>query len=106
RGRDARPADRFVGRGGPVTCKYEVRSQKYEVRSQKSARTRELRDFVLDTTIMRTLIWGAGAIGGTLGAYLARAGGDVTLVDTAVDHVDGIARRGLRVIGPIDEFTV
>ena len=55
---------------------------------------------------MRSLIWGAGAIGGTLGAYLARAGAEVTLVDTAVDHVDGIARRDLRVIGPIDEFTV
>ena len=27
------------------------------------------------------LIWGAGAIGGTLGAYLARAGEDVLLVD-------------------------
>ena len=29
------------------------------------------------------LIWGAGAIGGTLGAYLARAGEDVLLVDIA-----------------------
>jgi 2-dehydropantoate 2-reductase len=55
---------------------------------------------------MRSLIWGAGAIGGTLGAYLARAGGDVTLVDTAVEHVDAITRGGLRVNGPIDEFTV
>ena len=55
---------------------------------------------------MRTLIWGAGAIGGTLGAYLARAGGDVTLVDTVVEHVDAIACAGLRVTGPIDEFTV
>jgi 2-dehydropantoate 2-reductase len=55
---------------------------------------------------MRSLIWGAGAIGGTLGAYLARAGAEVTLVDTVVDHVDAVARRGLRVIGPIDGFTV
>jgi 2-dehydropantoate 2-reductase len=55
---------------------------------------------------MRSLIWGAGAIGGTLGAYLARAGGDVTMVDTVVEHVDAIARGGLRVTGPIDEFTV
>jgi 2-dehydropantoate 2-reductase len=55
---------------------------------------------------MRTLIWGAGAIGGTLGAYLARAGGDVTMVDTVVEHVDAIVRDGLRVTGPIDEFTV
>ena len=55
---------------------------------------------------MRSLIWGAGAIGGTLGAYLARAGHDVTLVDTAGEHVDAIMRDGLRLTGPIDEFTV
>lgn len=55
---------------------------------------------------MRTLIWGAGAIGGTLGGYLARTGGDVTMVDAAADHVDAIARAGLRITGPIDEFTV
>jgi len=55
---------------------------------------------------MRSLIWGAGAIGGTLGAYLARAGGDVTMVDTVVEHVDAITRGGLRITGPIDEFTV
>jgi 2-dehydropantoate 2-reductase len=55
---------------------------------------------------MRTLIWGAGAIGGTLGAYLARAGRDVTMIDTAGEHVDAIMREGLRVTGPIDDFTV
>jgi 2-dehydropantoate 2-reductase len=55
---------------------------------------------------MRSLIWGAGAIGGTLGAYLARAGADVTMVDTVVEHVAAITRDGLRVTGPIDEFTV
>ena len=55
---------------------------------------------------MRTLIWGAGAIGGTLGAYLARAGADVTLVDSVAEHVDAVRRDGLRISGPIDEFTV
>ena len=55
---------------------------------------------------MRSLIWGAGAIGGTLGAYLARAGAEITLVDTAADHVEAVARRGLRITGPIDGFTV
>ncbi len=55
---------------------------------------------------MRTLIWGAGAIGGTLGAYLARAGHDVTMVDVDVDHVKAIAGGGIRVTGPIDGFTV
>src|SRR5512143_1496933 len=54
---------------------------------------------------MRALIWGAGAIGGTLGAYLARAGHDITFVDVVDDHVAAINRSGLRITGPIDEFT-
>jgi 2-dehydropantoate 2-reductase len=53
----------------------------------------------------RFLVWGAGAIGGTMGAYLARGGHDVTLVDTVADHVDAINRDGLRITGPIAEFT-
>jgi len=55
---------------------------------------------------VRFLVWGAGAIGGTLGAFLARGGHDVTLVDTAVEHVDAINSGGLRITGPIAEFTV
>jgi 2-dehydropantoate 2-reductase len=51
------------------------------------------------------LVWGAGAIGGTLGAFLARAGHDVTLVDTAVEHVDAINGGGLRITGPLATFT-
>ncbi len=51
-------------------------------------------------------MWGAGAIGGTLGAYLARAGHDITLVDTATDHVDAINAHGLRITGPISQFAV
>lgn len=54
---------------------------------------------------MRFLIWGAGAIGGTLGAYLARAGHDVTVVDNVSDHVAVVQRGGLRITGPIAEFT-
>ncbi|GHF38331.1 2-dehydropantoate 2-reductase [Deinococcus metalli] len=52
------------------------------------------------------LIWGAGAIGGTIGAYLIRAGVDVTFVDVAADHVRAIRERGLHITGPIEEFTV
>ncbi len=54
---------------------------------------------------MRSLIWGAGAIGGTMGAHLARAGHDVTLVDVVEEHVAAINRSGLRITGPIDSFT-
>ena len=55
---------------------------------------------------MRFLIWGAGAIGGTLGAYLARAGHDVTLVDVVEDHVAAMNASGLHLTGPIGDFTV
>jgi 2-dehydropantoate 2-reductase len=55
---------------------------------------------------MRLLIWGAGAIGGTIGAYLARAGHDVTFVDRAVEHVEAINRAGLNITGPVDEFCI
>ncbi|NKB59760.1 MAG: 2-dehydropantoate 2-reductase [Alphaproteobacteria bacterium] len=51
------------------------------------------------------LIWGAGAIGGAIGAYLARAGEDVLFVDRAADHVAAINDTGMRITGPVDEFT-
>jgi 2-dehydropantoate 2-reductase len=54
---------------------------------------------------MRSLVWGAGAIGGTLGAHLARAGHDVTFVDTVTEHVDAIDRSGIHITGPIAAFT-
>jgi 2-dehydropantoate 2-reductase len=52
------------------------------------------------------LIWGAGAIGGTLGAALARSGEDVVFVDNAADHVRAIRDKGLRITGPIFEDTI
>lgn len=51
------------------------------------------------------LIWGAGAIGGTLGAYWARAGVDVLMVDIVPEHVEACRTTGLAIEGPIDEFT-
>lgn len=50
------------------------------------------------------LIWGAGAIGGILGAYLARAGEDVLLVDIVADHVETCRTKGLAITGPVEEF--
>jgi 2-dehydropantoate 2-reductase len=52
------------------------------------------------------LIWGAGAIGGTIGAYLVRAGEDVLFVDSAADHVAAMNSDGLAIEGPIEQFTV
>ena len=55
---------------------------------------------------MKVLVWGAGAIGGTLGAYFVRAGHDVTLVDTVAEHIGAITAEGLRITGPIETFSV
>ena len=52
------------------------------------------------------LIWGAGAIGGTLGAYLVRAGHDVLFVEKDADHVGAMNRDGLHIEGPIEAFHV
>lgn len=51
-------------------------------------------------------IVGAGAIGGTIGAYMRRAGVDVQFVDAAADHVAAINRNGLTVRGYDETFTV
>lgn len=51
------------------------------------------------------LIWGAGAIGGTLAAWWARAGVPVVAVDIMRDHVEACRTTGLRIEGPVDSFT-
>jgi 2-dehydropantoate 2-reductase len=51
------------------------------------------------------LIWGAGAIGGILGAYWARAGVPVLMVDIVPEHVAACATVGLSIEGPVEEFT-
>jgi 2-dehydropantoate 2-reductase len=53
----------------------------------------------------RILVWGAGAIGGTVAAFLHRAGLDITVVDANAAHVQAIRERGLAITGPIDVFT-
>jgi 2-dehydropantoate 2-reductase len=47
------------------------------------------------------LIWGAGAIGGTLGAAFSRAGESVVLVDSEPAHVEAVNAGGLKIEGPI-----
>lgn len=53
---------------------------------------------------MRFLVWGAGAMGGTVGAYLARAGQEIIFVDKVAQHVEAITSLGISITGPIDEF--
>lgn len=54
---------------------------------------------------MRITIVGAGAIGGTVGAFLAKGGEEVLFVDVVKEHVDAVNARGLTITGRV-EFTV
>jgi len=55
---------------------------------------------------MQLTIIGAGAIGGTIGAHMARAGHDIVLCDTDVAYVEAINRDGLTIEGPVENFNV
>ena len=53
----------------------------------------------------RLAIVGTGAIGSVIGAYLSRAGRDITLIDTWADHVEAMKANGLHVTAEYGEFT-
>ncbi|WP_213990061.1 2-dehydropantoate 2-reductase [Sodalis sp. dw_96] len=52
------------------------------------------------------VIWGAGAIGGAIGAAFINAGEQVIFVDNVAEHVAAINRDGLRITGPLGERCV
>ena len=52
------------------------------------------------------VVVGAGAIGGTVGAQMLRAGHDVLFCDADAEHVAAINERGLAIDGPVEQFTV
>src|ERR1700691_503678 len=54
---------------------------------------------------MRYLVLGCGAIGGTVAAGLVRDGHDVLVCDAEPAVVAGIRADGLRIEGPVEQFT-
>jgi len=52
------------------------------------------------------VIWGAGAIGGVIGAAFIRAGQPVIFVDNVAEHVAAINQQGLKITGPMGDFTI
>ena len=57
-------------------------------------------------TIEKLAVLGAGAIGGSIGAYLTRAGRDLTLIDPWPAHVEAMKHNGLKVTAQDEAFTV
>src|SRR3984957_7321326 len=55
---------------------------------------------------MRYLVLGCGAIGGTVAAGLVRDGHDVLVCDADPAVVTAISTGGLRIEGPVEQFTV
>jgi 2-dehydropantoate 2-reductase len=55
---------------------------------------------------MEITIIGSGAIGGTLGAHMIRAGHDITLCDADEAHIAAVRERGLISEGPVGKFAV
>ena len=53
----------------------------------------------------RIAIMGAGSLGTILGAYIAKGGKDITLVDANQEHVNALNEKGAKVIG-FTEMTV
>jgi 2-dehydropantoate 2-reductase len=54
---------------------------------------------------VRYVVLGCGAIGGTIAAGLARRGHDVLVSDASQDVVDAVNARGIRITGPVENFT-
>lgn len=55
----------------------------------------------------RYTLVGAGAIGGSMAAWITRAGGEILYVDAVKEHVDTMNEKGLKIIDPADgDFTV
>lgn len=50
---------------------------------------------------MRYAIYGAGALGTVLGAYIARAGVDIDLVNRNKKHVEALRAEGARIVGTV-----
>ena len=52
--------------------------------------------------IKRIAVMGAGSLGTILGAYLSKAGRDVTLIDPYQAHVDALNEKGAHITGVVD----
>lgn len=56
---------------------------------------------------MKYTLVGAGAIGGSMAAWISRAGRDILYVDAVADHIQAMNEKGLTILSPKEgDFTV
>ena len=73
---------------------------------RRRPRTRRADDGTAGAFELKFTVVGAGAIGGTIGAFMVRGGEEVEFVDNASDHVAVMRVQGLSVEGARGSFTV
>jgi 2-dehydropantoate 2-reductase len=61
---------------------------------------------VVTSSAVRYVVLGCGAVGGTVAAGLVRDGHEVLACDADPAVVDAVRARGLRIFGPVENFTV
>src|SRR5262252_5515283 len=61
--------------------------------------------YVVTSSAVRYVVLGCGAVGGTVAAGLVRDGHEVLACDADPAVVEAIAARGLRIEGPVENFT-
>jgi 2-dehydropantoate 2-reductase len=66
----------------------------------------EILNNVVTSSAVRYVVLGCGAVGGTVAAGLVRDGHDVLACDADPAVVEAIGARGLRIEGPVENFTV
>lgn len=54
--------------------------------------------------MMKIAVVGAGAMGGSFGGHLAKAGHEVRLVDIWPEHIESVTQNGLKVTGALGDY--
>ena len=62
-------------------------------------------NLIMEEILMKIAIYGCGAMGTVLGAFLNKNGIEVTLIDSYADHVKALNEKGAHIVGCAD-FTV
>src|SRR5579859_7439313 len=105
------PAGAVLERTGITGRRRQHRSRPDRARLRRSShpqdrRTKRAGFSATDRRLMEYTVFGAGAIGATVGAHMVRGGESVLFVDKDADHVRAMRQNGLTIRGFAETFTV